>query len=59
MYMNVLGKAEDCVVKIRNTVSTRRTVAHGDKGAYGAEAGQHPRLNGERDLWRERAQREP
>jgi len=26
---------------------------HPNKGTYGAEAGQHPRLNRERDLWRE------
>jgi len=27
-------------------------VAHRYKGAYGTEAGQHPRLHRERDLWR-------
>ena len=34
-----------------------KKVAHGDKGAYGEETGPHPRLNGERDLWRERGGR--
>jgi len=30
-----------------------RMATHSNEGTYGTEAGQHPRLNRERDLWRE------
>jgi len=52
MYMKVLGKAADYISPNQKQYGPGQMVAHGNKGAYGTEAGQHPRLNRERNLWR-------
>ena len=52
MYMKVLGNAVDCIGPGQKWCAPGRMIAYGNQGAYGTEAGQHPRLNRERDLWR-------
>jgi hypothetical protein len=45
-------RGEDLYRSRLETLCVSGRVAHGNKGCYGTEAGQHPRLNRERDLWR-------
>ena len=52
MYMKVLGNAVDCTGPGQKQYVPGKMAAYGNQGAYGTEAGQHPRLNRERDLWR-------
>jgi len=55
MYRRVRGEARSWIVPGQNIIRIWQDMATDkNKGADCTKAGQHPRLNSERDLWRGR-----
>ena len=51
MYMKVSGETVICIVSGQKLSISEQIVTYRNEGCDGAEAGQHPRLNRERNLW--------
>ena len=52
MYMKVLDETVICIGLDQGHCISREAVTHRNQGGHGTEAGQHPRLNRERNLWK-------